>query len=502
MSHQTTRGGPRRLALALALLGAAACSDRAPSPLAAPGEAPLAARAGAGAANRIPGQYVVVLNPDARDVPGFVRGLGKAPRDSVLFVYEHALRGFAARLAPSSVEALRRNPMVQEITEDEYGMPDQSLWSLDRSDQRDLPLNGAFTPAATGAGVNVYVIDSGIRRTHAEFGYGARVRHSYTAVYDGLGAEDCVGHGTHVAATAAGASYGAAREATVHSLRIAGCSGAASASAAIAALDWLRAYHVKPAVANLSYTWPARNDLDAAVSGVLSAGVPVVTSAGNSNADACGYSPKRVGGVITVGSSDGADRRVHDSNWGSCVHLFAPGVGITSAWMGSDTDARTLSGTSMASPLVAGIAALYLQGDPYAPAWKVRDALLGSATAGRIGDPRGAANRLAYALPVYFAVSITGPGSVSSSGSYTWQASPTGGDGAYAYQWSVYHYAYGYATQLGTGSSQTLYVTAGEGDFEVRVTVTSGGNAQTATRYLSNTGGGQCGRLFCNEEPL
>lgn len=498
MSHQTTRGGPPLLVLAMALLGAGACTDRAPSPLAAPGEASLAARGGA--ANRIPGQYVVVLAPEARDVPGLVRGLSRSPHDSVLYVYEHALKGFNARLAPASVEALRRHPMVLEITEDEYGVPDQSLWSLDRTDQRDLPLNGVFSPAATGAGVNVYVIDSGIRRTHAEFGN--RVRHSYTAIYDGLGAEDCVGHGTHVAATAAGASYGAARAATVHALRIADCGGAATAGAAIAALDWLRAYHAKPAVANLSYTWPARSDLDAAVSSVLNAGVPVVTSAGNSNADACGYSPKRVSGVVTVGASDGQDRRVYDSNWGSCVHLFAPGAGITSAWSGSDSDARTLSGTSMASPLVAGIMALYLQQDPYAPVWKVRDAVLGSATQGRIVDPQGAANRLAYALPVYFAVTAWGPASIGTTGYHTWEAQPTGGDGSYAYQWSVYWHARGLVEPLGTGRTQSVYVGVGEGDFEMRVTAVSAGNTQTASVSVSNPAGSGCSGSGCGTGPF
>ena len=469
-----------------ALLGAAACTDDVTT---AAADAASLSR-GPGVPERgIPGQYVVVFKNDARDVPGMVKGL-TSPQDTVLYVYQHALKGFSARLSPSSLEGLRRHPQVDRITLDEWGKMDMDNWGLDRVDQRALPLNQVYAPDRDGTGVNVYVIDSGIRKSHREFGWGARALHGYTAINDGVGSEDCNGHGTHVAAAAVGSSYGVARGATVHSVRIADCNGYASVSAALSGIDWVVANRVRPAVANLSYSWSARSDVDDAVQRVIDAGVTFVTSAGNDAADACSYSPNRKASVITVGNSRSDDWRYPSSNWGSCVKVFAPGTDIPSAWKGSDTDSRVLTGTSMSSPHVAGVAALYLQGDPTAAPSRVRDAVESSATENAVLDAKGSQGRLAYAFPFYFGVSVSGPGTVSWSGNHTWDAAPEGGDGSYTYQWSVYYVNNGYSEALGTGASQTLWVNAGSGDFEVRVTASSAGRSRTVTQYVSNGGSG------------
>lgn len=498
MSIQTPRRGIRRLSLTAlsalaALLVLGACTDDTTAPLQAPGDGPRMSRSAADTIvkrNRIPDQYVVVLDSTVRDVPGFIRGMTRAPKDSVLFVYQYALKGFAARLAPASVAGLQKNPRVAAITQDEYGTMDQAsqpIWSLDRTDQRALPLNGLYAPNQTGYGVNLYVVDSGIRRSHQEFDGGTRVRTGYTAIADGRGTADCIGHGTHVAATAAGRTYGVAEQAIIYPVRIAGCDGMATASAAIAGLDWVRANHVKPAVVNLSFSWPTRSDIDGAVSNLINAGVVVVTSAGNNNADACGYSPKQVSMIIAVGNTDSYDTRSPESNWGSCVQMFAPGVGIVSAWIDSDTDTRTLTGTSMSSPVVAGIAALYLQGDPTAPVWKVREAVINSSTFGQVTDPQGTPNRLAYALPVYFGVSVNGPNGVPAAGMYTWEAVPQGGDGSYTYQWSLDNHQSGYSQLLGTERTQSLYLYPGDGDFTIKVTATSADQTTSATMYVFNS---------------
>jgi subtilisin family serine protease len=484
-----------RLFLGLTLLAAGACSDD-PTSANRPPEAPPTFSAAQGQDRTIPDQYVIVFKDEANDVRGLARAMAAAPKDSVLFVYEHTIKGFSARLAPASVEALKRHPMVDRVTPDEYGVMDQSAgtWGLDRIDQRYLPLNGVYGPNRDGSGVNIYVIDSGVRKSHSEFGFGVRARHGYTVINDGRGSEDCNGHGTHVAGTAAGTSYGVAKNATVYAVRIGDCNGSATVSGVIAAIDWVKANRVVPAVANLSYSWSARTDIDDAVQRAINAGVTFVTSAGNSNANACNYSPNRKWNVLTVGATESNDYRASYSNWGSCVKLFAPGSGITSSWYTGDYATNTISGTSMSSPHVAGVAALYLQGDPYATPWKVQDAVVSSATAGVVYDPRGSPNRLLYAFPVYFSVYVDGPSSIGWEGDHTWEAFPSGGDGTYTYQWSVYYHMWGYSEPLGTGKTQTLYVYPGNGDFELTVTATSAGQSKSSSMYVSNggTGGGGC----------
>ncbi|NBO79879.1 MAG: serine protease, partial [Actinobacteria bacterium] len=233
-------------------------------------------------------------------------------------------------------------------------------WGLDRIDQRALPLNNRYTRTQSGAGVTVYVIDTGVRATHSELS--GRVAAGFTTISDGQGTNDCQGHGTHVAGTVAGTNYGVAPAALVVPVRVMNCSGSGSTSDIIAGIDWIITHHQAgvPAVANMSLGGPRSAALDLAVSRGVADGVTFVVAAGNSSLSACTVSPAGEPSAITVGSTTSTDERSSFSNFGSCLDVFAPGSNIVSAGHSSDVATRTLSGTSMAAPHVAGIAALAL----------------------------------------------------------------------------------------------------------------------------------------------
>jgi subtilisin family serine protease len=354
----------------------------------------------------VPGRYIVVLDEKASataHVGSLVEQLSALHGASVERVYSHALRGFSARMSEADALRLSNDPLVRYVEEDaEFTVSAAQFnppWGVDRIDQRHLPLDQRFYygSGSTGAGVNAYVIDTGIRITHSEFGYGARAQHAFSSVEDGWNADDCHGHGTHVAGTLGGSSYGVAKEVTLHAVRVADCSGNGTTSSVIAGVDWVTANHVKPAVANMSLGLPAVQALDDAVTASINAGVFYVVSAGNDNVDACSQSPARVPAVVTVGATTQQDARASFSNYGGCVDLFAPGETIFSAWVYSNTNVRTLSGTSMAAPHVAGAAARYLQGHPQATPEQLTTRLLGNATPDKISNPgAGSPNKLLY----------------------------------------------------------------------------------------------------------
>jgi subtilisin family serine protease len=354
----------------------------------------------------INGQYIVVLKPQAASlagessraarVPDAAKSIAAQHRAGLVRSFDRVLRGFVVKADSTALAGLLADPRVAYVEQDGIAtlgtIQTGATWGLDRVDRRLLPLDTWYTYDTTGAGVRAYVIDSGINLTHNEFtgsiGAGAD--------FIGGGVNDCNGHGTHVAGTIGGTTYGIAKDVTIHPVRVFGCGNTTALSTIIAGMNWVAANQVLPAVVNMSLGGGANTSLDTAALNLQNGGATVVVAAGNSNADACGFSPARVPALITVGSTTSTDTRSSFSNWGTCLDWFAPGSNITSAWIGSNTATNTISGTSMAAPHVAGAAARYLQTYPTAPPANVRAALHNANNIfGGLGAPTwpGVANR-------------------------------------------------------------------------------------------------------------
>lgn len=385
------------LAAAMAAVAVtAACSgyDAPSAPSADPADGP---RYSVGGGEVAPGRFIVTLRQGA--APAAVAGDHGVRPD---FVYSTVLNGFAGPMSEAARSGLLRDSRVTRVEPDgiAYAVTTQSgaTWGIDRIDQRALPLSGTYSYTSTGAGVSAYIIDTGIRFNHTQFG--GRAVTGFDAV-DGGAADDCNGHGTHVAGTVGASTYGVAKGVRLVAVRVLNCSGSGTWSGVIAGMDWVASNHTAPAVANMSLGGGANTSVDDALKRMIASGVATAVAAGNGNQggraqDACKYSPARVPEAMTIGATTQTDTKTSWSNYGPCVDWFAPGYQITSAWYTSTTATNTISGTSMASPHTAGVAALYLQGNPSASPSAVRTALYGNTSKSVVKNSSTANNHLLY----------------------------------------------------------------------------------------------------------
>lgn len=351
----------------------------------------------------IPGRYIVVFKDSVSNSVAEVANVMHGHRGQVHHTYSRALKGFAVTLSDAALQGLRTHPNVdyieqdQTVTLNQVSPENQATWGLDRIDQADRPLDTQYYFNYTGTGVNAFIIDTGIRPGHVEFS--GRVLPGYNVVADTNGTNDCHGHGTHVAGTVGGTTWGVAKGVSLIPVRVLDCTGSGTWSGVIAGIDWVAGSTLRPAVANMSLAGGASVSVNAAVARAVSKGVTMVVAAGNSNADACSYSPAGEPSAITVGATTSSDARASYSNYGSCVDIFGPGSSITSAWNTSATATNTISGTSMATPHITGVAALVLAANPTASPAAVASFLITNATANRLSSiGTGSSNRLVYSL--------------------------------------------------------------------------------------------------------
>ncbi|MBB3046316.1 subtilisin family serine protease [Litorivivens lipolytica] len=368
----------------------------------------------------LPHRYIIVLK-DGVNVEPAMKTLMSTFGGQADLSFTSVLNGFAAYLTSTQAKALSLDKTVRYVEQDAIAriskktVQQGATWGLDRLDQRDLPLDKQFSYTLTGSNTHTYIVDTGIRSDHKDFagrlGKGVNTSDDpkqppaglLDPIFAALFGEkekpddptnDCNGHGTHVAGTAGGTEWGVAKNTTLYAVRVLNCEGAGSNSTVIAGLDWIAKNAKRPAVVNMSLGGGASSAMDDAVNDLVSKGITVIVAAGNDDKDACQASPARAKKAITVAASDNRDRRAGFSNHGRCADLFAPGKDITSAWIDSNRSTKTISGTSMASPHVAGVAALMLEAEPDRSPAELEKALLKASVSGKIGDRKGSPDKL------------------------------------------------------------------------------------------------------------
>ena len=345
----------------------------------------------------IPDEYIVVFKSDF--APGLDRAASVASAAAsfdakVEKVFTKAINGALMKMNKGKARAMANHPSVAFVEPNQIFYSNE-IWGLDRIDQRNLPLDDSYSPQFDGTGVHVYIIDTGVNASHVEFS--GRMGNGYDAIDNDSTPQDCNGHGTHVAGTAGGTTYGVAKNVTIHGVRVLDCGGSGSTAGVIAGVDWVANNHISPAVANMSLGGGASTALDNAVNNAVAAGVFMAVAAGNENQNACNVSPARAADAYTVGSTTSSDVRSSFSNFGTCVDIFAPGSSIQSAWYTSNTATNTISGTSMASPHVAGAAALLLDENGSLTPAQIASTLTSNATSNVLSSlGSGSPNLLLY----------------------------------------------------------------------------------------------------------
>ncbi|HEU5127153.1 MAG TPA: S8 family peptidase [Glycomyces sp.] len=381
---------PIRRISAAALAGATALASVALGAAGAQAD-PAATVFGAGSADAVDGEYIVVMESEFAAMSGEYDAQVVDRFDSINGYLTEMSAAEAAKVAADDAVAFVEQNRTVSVADVQNDPPS---WGLDRVDQLDLPLDDAYEYLGDGSGVTAYIVDTGILASHDEFT--GRVGEGYDFVDGDADPTDCNGHGTHVAGTVGGTNYGLAKEVTLVGVRVLDCSGNGTFAGVIDGIEWVGDNASGPSVANMSLGGGYSAAVNAAVESAVDAGVVFAVAAGNETQNACNVSPASAAAAITVGATDSGDARAYFSNFGSCVDVFAPGVGITSAWIGSDSATNTISGTSMASPHVAGAVAVYLSLNPGASTDDAADWVTGNAGSGKVSDPQGSPNLLLY----------------------------------------------------------------------------------------------------------